>query len=441
MPRTVWISAVLLVVVAPALGQPPPPTPLADDPNAGPDGLRIRTGYRVNIAVPQVPGARFLEVDPAGTLYISRLRLGDIIACRDEDGDGVYERQTTFVADKPKVHGMCFRPDAAGDGAGSAGRVAAGGATVGGGSRGWLWFATDGAVYKARDTDGDLVADEVIEVIPNGTLPVGGQHLWRCLLVTGDSIYTAIGDGGNISDQTATDRQKIWRYALDGSNKRLFASGIRNTEKLLMRPGTGELWGFDHGSDNFGMPLGEQAPALQPITDLNPPDELNLYVEGGFYGHPFLVGDRIPRYEYKDRPDLHDWAQRTIAPEWKVPAHWATNGFCFIDPQRNRGPFGLPADHEGDILVACHGSWNSSTTVGYCVARVLFDDGKPYGMLKIVDALGADRGRIAARPVDCVQAYDGSILFSSDQPAGRVYRLVGATSSSGAPAGSPGAGR
>jgi glucose/arabinose dehydrogenase len=354
----------------------------------------------------------------------------------------VYERQSTFVGDKPKVHGLCFRPDSGGGGAGqtSGGARSAGVAESG---EGWLWFATDGAVYRARDTNGDLVADDVIEVIPNGSLPVGGQHLWRCLLVTDDSIYTAIGDGGNISDQTSTDRQKIWRYALDGSNKRLFAAGIRNTEKLLIRPGSAELWGFDHGSDNFGMPLGEQAPALQPITDLNPPDELNLYVEGGFYGHPFLVGDRIPRYEYKDRPDLHEWAQRTIPPEWKVPAHWATNGFCFIEPQRNRGRFGLPADHEGDILVACHGSWNASSPVGYCVARVLFDEGRPYGLLKIVDAIGRDQGRIAARPVDCVQAYDGSILFSSDQPAGRVYRLVGASASgaTATPARVPGAAR
>ena len=31
----------------------------------------------------------------------------------------------------------------------------------------------------------------------------------------------------------------------------------------------------------------------QPITDYNPPGEMNKYVEGGFYGHPFIVGNQM----------------------------------------------------------------------------------------------------------------------------------------------------
>lgn len=393
----------LTASLAPA--QPPVSAPGATAPPVlppAPDGFRVRAGYRVNVAIAHVPGARFLEVDDKGTLFVSRLGMGDILACRDENSDGVYEKQSTFIADKPKVQGMCFRSGEGG---------------------GWLWFSTDGAIYKARDTDADGVADEVVDVIPPGQLPLGGQHLWRSLLVTKDSIYTSIGDGGNISDQMATDREKIWRFDLHGTNKRLFASGLRNTEKLGVRPGSEEIWGFDHGSDNFGIPFGDVPPNDQPITDLNPPEELNLYVQDGFYGHPFIVGDRIPRQEYKDRPDLHALAARTIPPEFKLGAHWACNGWCFVDPEVNRMTGGLPLETSGDIFVACHGSWNSSVQVGYCIARVLFDDGKPYGLLKIVDTLQKDTGKVLARPVDCVQAPDGSIIFSSDQP-GRIYRIT-----------------
>jgi glucose/arabinose dehydrogenase len=84
----------------------------------------------------------------------------------------------------------------------------------------------------------------------------------------------------------------------------------------------------------------------------------------------------------------------------------------------------MPADHVGDMMIACRGSWNSTEPVGYCVARVLFDDltGKPYGMLPIVQVLKQPEQVPLARPVDCVQAPDGTILFSSDQP-GRVYRI------------------
>lgn len=374
---------------------------------AGGTQFRVRSGYVCTDAAPDVPGARFLEVDGRGTLYVSRPRpWGDILALRDEDGDGVYEKRTAFVTDRPSVHGLYWRD-------------------------GWLWFTTTGTVEKARDTDGDGVADEMVAVIPRGELPAGGGHWWRSLLVTDDAIYTSIGDGGNISDQRDTERQKIWRFDLEGKNKTLFASGIRNTEKLRLRPGTTEVWGIDHGSDWFGRPLGDTQ-GNHPVTDVYPPDELNHYVEGGFYGHPFVVGDRIPRYEYQDREDIHELAARTITPAWNFGAHWAGNGFCFVDPAVNERTGGLPADHGGDLFAAMHGSWNSSRPVGYCVARVLFDPetGRPYGLLKIVDTLEPATGRPLARPVDCVQAPDGSIIWSSDAP-GSIHRLRAAEARAG----------
>ncbi|MBC7834888.1 MAG: hypothetical protein H7Y88_07285 [Phycisphaerales bacterium] len=395
------LTLALLLATHPAQPAPPSSVPEAAPstaPIAAADGFWVRPGYEVSVAVETIPGARFMEVDDHGVLYVSRPRPGDIIALRDADGDGVYEQRQTYTSGKPRLHGLCY-------------------------SGGWLWFTTTGSIHKARDTDGDLIADEVVDVLAPGTLVTGGGHWWRSLLVTKDTLYTSIGDGGNISDQTDTDRQKIFSFALDGSGKQLFASGIRNTEKLRLRPGTSEIWGFDHGSDWFGREAGDTE-GDQPITDLNPPEELNLYTQSGFYGHPFIVGNRIPRYEYFKREGIHDLARSTIPPEWTMGAHWAPNGFCFIDPALSGLPRGIPAGHAGDCFVACHGSWNSTEPVGYCIARVLFDKetGKPYGLLKIVSTIEPETRAIKARPVDCVQAADGSLLFSSDQP-GRIYRL------------------
>lgn len=358
----------------------------------GPEDFHVRSGYRVTTAVESLEGARFLAVDDRGTLYVSRPRSGDIVAFTDRNADGVYERLGTFVEDRRLVHGLQFKD-------------------------GWLWFSTSGGVSKARDLNGDGRADEVEDVLIG--LPSGGGHWWRSILVTDDRIYTSIGDEGNATDQQETDRQKIWSFALDGSDMALFCSGIRNTEKLRLRPGTDEIWGFDHGSDWFGKEIGDEQ-GNQPITDLNPPDELNHYVSGGFYGHPFIVGTRLPRYEYMDRPDIHELAAKTTPPEWCVGAHWACNGWTFIDPALNKGQF--PADHEGDIVVASHGSWNRSERAGYCVSRILFDGAKAYGLLKIVSTVSEDGQTVYARPVDVIQAPDGSLLFSDDY-AGAVYRI------------------
>lgn len=349
----------------------------------------VRPGYRVTLAAKDLNEARFMEFDDKGTLYLSQPGAGSILALRDEDGDGVYETRATFVSDKRSVHGMCFHD-------------------------GWLWFTQSGSVQKARDTNGDGEADEVVTVLDN--LPEGGGHWWRSILVTDDGFYTSIGDDGNINDLTATDREKIWHYDLEGGNKTLFAGGIRNTEKLRLRPGTDEVWGADHGSDNFGGPLGEKG-GNQPVTDRVPPCEFNHYVEGGFYGHPFLVGDRIPRIEYQDKSDILELAAKTISPAWGFGPHWAPNGFTFVSGDAFPG-------HTGDAFVALHGSWNSSVRVGYRVERVLFDSvtGEPYGAQCIVSTLAPDGRNVLDRPVDCVEAPDGSILFSNDMRK-RIYRI------------------
>jgi len=400
------LSAIAPAAAQPAGSQPSTPSPsltaAGDEIKPGIEYFTVRKGYKVSVAVADLPNARFMEFDDQGTLYVSRPERGDIIAFRDTDNDGVYETRADFITGKTYVHGLSW---------------------AGSGADGWLWFATTGSIHKARDTNADGKADEIVDVVPLGSLPRGATHWWRSLVVTPDAFYTSIGDGSNISDQTTTDRQKIWKFSLDGKTKKLFASGIRNTEKLRFRPGTDELWGSDHGSDNFGERMGE-APGSQLLTDVFPPDEFNKYVEGGFYGHPFIVGPRIPRMEYADRTDIRDLAERTIPPEFSIPAHWAVNGFTFIDPAVNGKTRAFPADHSGDAFIAAHGSWNSTTQVGYCVARILFDDGKPYGLLKIVTTIQSPGNVVWARPVDCVQAPDGSILFSSDAPSGRIFRIT-----------------
>lgn len=352
----------------------------------------IRSGYCVTVALPDLPGARFLESGPGGFVYVSLPREGRIVSTRDTNGDGVLEIIGDFVTGMPTVHGMCRHGD-------------------------WLWFTQTGAIHRGRDTDGDGTADEVVTVLEDGLLPSGGGHWWRSILVTDEYLYTSIGDAGNITDQMETERQKIWRFRHDGSEKTLFASGLRNTEKLRLRPGTDEVWGCDHGSDWYGRPIGD-AQGMQPVTDHNPPDELNHYVAGGFYGHPFIVGKILPRIEYYERPDIIELASKTTPPAWGFGAHWAVNGFTFLDGES------VPASHRGDIFAALHGSWNSVKRVGYGIERILFDDetGLPYGALRIVTTLGGDGREVLARPVDCLVDVDGTVLFSCDH-TGRIYRI------------------
>lgn len=381
---------VLAAVLSIAGHQSPPPNSSQDMPSRwysnvgeGTPPFWVRPGYKVTTVADKLVNARFMQFDDKGNLFLSRPNKGDILVLR-RDKDGNYKVASTFVTGHRSVHGLDFKD-------------------------GWLWFTESGAVFKARDTNGDGKADEEVALLKD--LPSGG-HWWRPIFVVDDGFFTGIGDSGNLTESDVPDRQKIWKYSLDGKTRKLWASGIRNTEKLRYRPGTTELYGADHGSDWFGQPLGDKK-GDQPITDWNPPCEFNLYVEGGFYGHPFITGNRVPRIEFQKRPDLIELANKTIPPMWNFGAHWAPNGFSFASK----------GDFAGDAIVALHGSWNSLKPVGYRVERVMFDrvTGAPYGAQILVGGIGQD-GNVIGRPVDVVEEPDGNLLFSDDE-TNRIYRI------------------
>jgi glucose/arabinose dehydrogenase len=157
-----------------------------------------------------------------------------------------------------------------------------------------------------------------------------------------------------------------------------------------------------------------------------PPCEFNHYIQGGFYGHPFVVGNKVPRPEFEKKEDILELVAKTIPPEWCFGAHWAPNGWTFISKDYFPGV-------KGDAFCALHGSWNSMTKVGYRVERIVFDNvtGKPSGSQMIVGALSDDSKTVLARPCDCVEAPDGSILFTCDQTK-RIFRISRSTSTAAA---------
>ena len=357
----------------------------------GVPSFTVRPGFRVTLAASHLSEARFLCFDNHGTLFVSGPGHGQILALRKADAHGKFQSITTFIHGYSHVQCMVYRNN-------------------------WLWFATSTGVYKVADSDGIKPAGPVQTIIDPSRLPKFGGHWWRSLLVTKHHLYTSVGDLDNITDCRNLGREIIWRYNRDGTGKTLWCSGIRNTERLRMRPGTREIWGCDEGSDNFGHPLGEHF-GQQRVTDLNPPEEFNHYIRGGFYGHPYVVGNNIPRYELLHNPKTMHYAEISIPPAWCFHAHWSTISFTFLTSDYFPGM-------KGDAIVACHGSWDSTKKVGYRLQCVLFDKltGKPYGSFRIVSTLGPNNSFLA-RPVDVAEAPDGSIYFSSDSN-GCVYHVT-----------------
>ncbi len=74
----------------------------------------------------------------------------------------------------------------------------------------------------------------------------------------------------------------------------------------------------------------------------------------------------------------------------------------------------FPAEHQGDIFAAEHGSWNRSVRVGYELIRVpLHQTGRASGEYEdFMTGFVIDNNHVWGRPVGVTVAADGSLLVT-----------------------------
>lgn len=356
---------------------------------AGVPDVWVRPGFKIELVASKLRNPRFLALTADGNLIVSRTPQKDVLTLKRQS-NGSFQVLGTFVSDLINVAELQVVGNE-------------------------VYFTQSRSIWKAKVGRDGAAVDKKLLIGPD-RLEGDTGHFWRPILVTDDAVYTGIGDPGNISNMVGTQRGKILKFDRDFKDFEVYATGLRNTEKLLIKPGTNDLYGFDHGSDNWGFPVGDTK-GKQPFTDFNPNEELNLIVKGGFYGHPYIMANRVPRYEFVKQPDLVELGLKTIPPVYAAPAHAAPNGFTFYTGK-------MFPEMTGNIVVCYHGSWNRSVASGYRVSEVLFDDAtqRPIGERPLAVMLDKD-GRSVGRPVDAVVDTDGSILFSDEGSGGNIYRL------------------
>jgi glucose/arabinose dehydrogenase len=102
-------------------------------------------------------------------------------------------------------------------------------------------------------------------------------------------------------------------------------------------------------------------------------------------------------------------------------AHQAPLGMA----QYNHTAF--PADYQGDLFVAYHGSWNASAPRDCVVQRVIVEDGIPVASEPFVsgfrDSASQQCSRAWGRPAGIAVGANGELYISDDQN-GNIYRVV-----------------
>jgi glucose/arabinose dehydrogenase len=155
------------------------------------------------------------------------------------------------------------------------------------------------------------------------------------------------------------------------------------------------------------------------LGDALVPDFLTSVRAGAFYGWPYAYWGRNEDPRRKgERPEL---VAKAIAPDFATGAHSATLGLVFGDR------LGFPDRYRSGAFVGQHGSWNRSNFVGYRVAFVPFEGGRPTGTLEeFLGGFIADsaKGEVWGRPVGLAVARDGALLVADDA-GNRIWRVAG----------------
>jgi glucose/arabinose dehydrogenase len=356
--------------------------------------IRLPPGFRIDLFA-TVPGARHMAVASGGDRLYVGTRQSTVWAVSDPGRDGRADEVRPFA---PSIrfslpNGVCLSPDGA------------------------LIVVELNRVLRFPGADRSRPGVDIapIEVVPQGRLvpldEATSSHGARTCRVGPDGrLYITLGQPYNVQPRDKLDLYArtgiggiVRMNAVDGRQREVYATGLRNSVGLAFHPTDGTLWFTDNQTDGMGDDI--------------PAGEINRATQAGqFFGYPWKQGQtRITEHGY-DRDPL---PANITDPQVYMDAHAADLGLAFYTGRQ------FPVKYQGGLFSAQHGSWNRSTPIG---ARVMFTALKADGTAGKTEVfaegwLDAATGRYRGRPVDVAVLPDGSLLVSDDH-AGALYRIT-----------------
>lgn len=337
--------------------------------------LSLPPGFEVNVfAEGGFREPRNIVVAPNGDFFLADSAANTVFVLRDADGDGVAEFRSIFTKGiKRQPFGIAFYP-------------------------GYVYIGYTGKIvrfaYEPGQTEAGGDPETVIERLPTGGT---NNHWTRNLIFNADQtkLYVSVGSSSNLAEEEP-HRATILECNPDGSELRIFASGLRNPVALAWNRVTGELWTSVNERDLLGDDL--------------VPDYVTSVKDGGFYGWPyFYLG---PNADFRMDGKGYDLRNSVITPDVLIQAHSASLGAAFYDGAM------FPEEYRGDLFVAFHGSWNRSLRTGYKIVRVRFDpEGRAVGGYEnfLLGWLPDPKSpKVWGRPVSVTVAPDGALLITDD---------------------------
>jgi glucose/arabinose dehydrogenase len=361
--------------------------------------VKLPPGFKIELFA-VVPDARHMAVAPSTNMLFVGTRKTTVWAVTDRNSDGVADEVKSFAPSLKftNPNGVCWTRD------------------------GFLIVAEHNRVlnFPAAEFfyEGPDVA--VIEVVPQGQLVPPEEESYNhgartCRVADDGKLHITLGQPFNVQpkDKVALYEKlgiggMIRLNAFDGSGREVVARGVRNSVGMDINPKDKVVWFTDNQTDGMG--------------DETPPGELNRITKPGgeHFGYPYIHGNSVQVAGTAAAPDLKGMAPPAAwtKPQIEFPAHQAQLGMTFYNGKM------FPAQYQGGIFVAAHGSWNRTKPSGALINFVsLKPDGTADKSAVFAEGWLDDNGVYRGRPVDVAVMKDGSLLVSDDF-AGAIYRIT-----------------
>ncbi len=417
------LPAVLVITAACNVGDAGPSLPPCD-PDDG--GITLPEGFCAVVVADGLPRPRHLAVRDDGDLFVATYggrrgdpRPGGVVALRDTTGDGRADVEVRFG------------PEAGGSG------IAL--------HRDYVYFGPDDGVIRYAVPGGALEPRGEGEVIVRD-LPDTRSHRAKSMAITeAGALFVNVGSPSNScqrEDRTVGSpgldpcpqletRAGVWRFDASTPDQTQedgvrYATGMRNSVALALRPDAQQLYAVIHGRDQ----LSQNWPDLYTTEEGAelPAEQFVRIEEGSDFGWPYCyydwqAGSSVLAPEYGGDGDAVGRCADVDRPILGFPGHWGPNALLFYTGEQ------FPARCRGGAFVAFHGSWNRAPLdqEGYNVVFVPFENGSSTGEWQVfadgfagpdVSPRGAEH-----RPTGLAQGPDGS-LYVSDDAGGRIWRIM-----------------
>ena len=331
--------------------------------------INLPPGFEISIYARNVTGARSMALAADGTLFVGTFAkrgedpIGKVYAVIDNDQDYKADQVITIAENLDHPNGVALLDDD-------------------------LYVAEISRILRYKGVVADPNKRTEAQII--STFPDDFHHGWKFIDFGPDGkLYVPVGAPCNICEPSP-EHALIARMDADGSNREVFARGIRNTVGFDWHPLTGEMYFTDNGRDAWGND--------------RPPEELNHAPRSGLhFGFPYRYGKDLVDDTYKTTMGDGDFQGAAV----ELPPHNACLGMQFYTGKM------FPKKFQQQAFLACHGSWNRNPPDGYRLSLINFKDNRATGFEHFATGWLIDE-HYWGRPVDVEVLGDGSLLVSDD---------------------------